>query len=59
LRWLINQRLAAARALLETGDAPIAQVGEAVGFADPATFRHHLARVVGTSPSAYRRTFRH
>jgi AraC family transcriptional activator FtrA len=59
LRWLVNQRLAAARALLETGDASIEQVGAAVGFADAATFRHHFARVVGTSPSAYRRTFRH
>jgi AraC family transcriptional activator FtrA len=59
LRWLVNQRLAAARELLETGDAPVEQVGVAVGFADAATFRHHFARVVGTSPSAYRRTFRH
>jgi AraC family transcriptional activator FtrA len=58
LRWLIGQRLAAARALLETGDASIEQVGAAVGFADPATFRHHFVRVVGTAPSAYRRTFR-
>jgi AraC family transcriptional regulator, transcriptional activator FtrA len=58
LRWLVNQRLAAARALLETGDASIEQVGAAVGFADPATFRHHFTRAVGTSPSAYRKTFR-
>jgi AraC family transcriptional activator FtrA len=58
LRWLVNQRLAAARALLETGDASIEQVGAAVGFADPATFRHHFTRTVGTSPSAYRKTFR-
>jgi len=58
LRWLVNQRLAAARELLETGDASIEQVGAAVGFADPATFRHHFTRSVGTSPSAYRRTFR-
>jgi AraC family transcriptional activator FtrA len=58
LRWLVNQRLAAARELLETDDAPIEQIGAAVGFADPATFRHHFARVVGTSPSAYRKTFR-
>ncbi|MGH3397513.1 MAG: helix-turn-helix domain-containing protein [Streptosporangiaceae bacterium] len=58
MRWLIGQRLTAARALLETGDASIEQVGAAVGFADPATFRHHFARVVGTAPSAYRRTFR-
>lgn len=58
LRWLVNQRLAAARALLETGDAPIEQVGAAVGFADSATFRHHFTRAVGTAPSVYRRTFR-
>lgn len=58
LRWLVNQRLAAARAMLETGDAPIEQVGVAVGFADAATFRHHFTRAVGTAPSAYRRTFR-
>lgn len=58
LRWLVNQRLAAARALLETGNASIEQVGAAVGFADPATFRHHFSRAVGTSPSAYRKTFR-
>lgn len=58
LRWLVHQRLAAARELLETGDASIEQVGASVGFADPATFRHHFTRAVGTSPSAYRRTFR-
>lgn len=58
LRWLVNQRLAAARELLETGDAPIEQVGAAVGFADAATFRHHFTRAVGTAPSAYRRAFR-
>ncbi|MBR7832748.1 transcriptional regulator FtrA [Actinospica durhamensis] len=58
LRWLVNQRLAAARAMLETGDGSIEQVGAAVGFADPATFRHHFTRAVGTAPSAYRRTFR-
>jgi AraC family transcriptional activator FtrA len=58
LRWLVTQRIAAARPLLETTDAPVEEVGAAVGFADAATFRHHFARAVGTSPSAYRRTFR-
>jgi AraC family transcriptional activator FtrA len=58
LRWLITQRIAAARPLLESTDAPVEQVGAAVGFADSATFRHHFARALGTSPSAYRRTFR-
>jgi AraC family transcriptional activator FtrA len=58
LRWLVAQRIAAAKPLLESTDAPVEEVGAAVGFADAATFRHHFARAVGTSPSAYRRTFR-
>ncbi len=58
LRWLVAQRIAAARPLLESTNAPVEEVGAAVGFADAATFRHHFARSVGTSPSAYRRTFR-
>ena len=58
LRWLVAQRIAAARPLLESTNAPVEEVGAAVGFADAATFRHHFARAVGTSPSAYRRTFR-
>ena len=59
LRWLVTQRLAAARALLETSNAPIEQVAAAAGFADPSTFRHHFTRATGTSPSTYRKTFRH
>jgi AraC family transcriptional activator FtrA len=58
LRWLISQRIAAARALLETVDAPIEEIGAAVGLGDPAGFRRHFGRVVGASPSAYRRAFR-
>jgi AraC family transcriptional regulator, transcriptional activator FtrA len=58
LRWVLSQRVAAARPLLETGDTPVEGVGTAVGFADPATFRHHFRRLVGTSPAAYRRAFR-
>jgi AraC family transcriptional activator FtrA len=37
---------------------PIEEVGAAVGFESPVTFRHHFARAMQTSPSAYRRTFR-
>ena len=58
LRWLLSQRIAAARPLLETADTPVELVGAAVGFADPASFRHHFRRLVGTSPAAYRRAFR-
>jgi AraC family transcriptional activator FtrA len=54
LRWLLAQRIAAGRELLETTDAPVERVGETVGFGDPASFRHHFRRAVGTAPSAYR-----
>ncbi len=56
-KWLIAQRIQAALAMLETGDAPIEEIATAAGFATPVTFRHHFARAVRTSPSAYRRTF--
>jgi AraC family transcriptional regulator, transcriptional activator FtrA len=58
IRWLINQRVQASLALLETTDAPIEAVAAAVGFETPATYRHHFAQAVQTSPSAYRRAFR-
>lgn len=58
LRWVIGQRVLAALPLLEEGTAPIEEIGAAVGFESPATFRHHFVRAMKTSPSAYRRTFR-
>lgn len=57
-KWLIAQRIQAALAMLETGDAPVEEIALAAGFATPVTFRHHFARSLKTSPSAYRRTFR-
>ncbi|WP_121432802.1 helix-turn-helix domain-containing protein [Actinomadura pelletieri] len=57
LRWVIAQRIMAALPLLEEGGIPIEQVGAAVGFESPVTFRHHFVRAMKTSPSAYRRTF--
>jgi AraC family transcriptional activator FtrA len=58
LRWLLVQRVAAAQRLLETSDLPIDRVAEACGLGTPANLRLHFGRVVGTSPSAYRRAFR-
>ncbi|WP_033423935.1 helix-turn-helix domain-containing protein [Actinomadura flavalba] len=58
VRWLITQRIMASLPLLEDGTLPVETVGARVGFDSPATFRHHFARVMRTSPSAYRRTFR-
>lgn len=57
LRWVIGQRVLAALPLLEEGATPVEEIGAAVGFESPATFRHHFARAMKTSPSAYRRTF--
>jgi AraC family transcriptional activator FtrA len=58
IRWLIEHRVQASLALLETSDASIEAIASAVGFATAATFRHHFTRLMRTSPSAYRRAFR-
>ncbi|MFI6816566.1 helix-turn-helix domain-containing protein [Nonomuraea sp. NPDC050328] len=57
LRWVVSQRVAAALPLLERGGVPVEEVGAAVGFDSPVTFRHHFGRLMRTSPSAYRRAF--
>lgn len=59
IRWLVDQRIRAGLPLLEGSDLPVEKVGAAVGFDSPATFRHHFHRVMGTSPTAYRRAFAH
>jgi AraC family transcriptional activator FtrA len=58
LRWVITQRVMASLPLLESATMPVEQIGAAVGFESPATFRHHFTRAMKISPSAYRRTFR-
>ena len=58
IRWLIAQRVQASLPLLERGDTPVEQVAATVGFATAVTFRHHFAKTMRTSPSAYRRAFR-
>ncbi|GAA0455072.1 GlxA family transcriptional regulator [Streptomyces stramineus] len=57
-RWLIQQRVARARELLESSDLPIEQIAGRVGFATPASLRQHLHAAIGVSPQTYRRTFR-
>lgn len=57
-RWLIQQRVLAARHLLETSDLPVDQVAGQAGFATAASLRQHLHDAIGVSPLAYRRTFR-
>lgn len=57
--WLTHQRVLMARRMLEQGDDPIDTVAERCGFGTGAMLRHHFGRIVGVSPAAYRRTFRH
>src|SRR5438309_980080 len=58
LRWLLVQRVAAAQRLLETADLTVDHVAQACGLGTAANLRLHFGRVVGTSPTAYRKAFR-
>ena len=58
LRWLAGQRLAFARQLLESTDAPIDRVAADAGFGTPASLRQHLRASIGVAPGTYRRTYR-
>jgi transcriptional regulator GlxA family with amidase domain len=55
--WLIAQRVAHARHLLEVTDLPVDRVAADAGLGTAASLRAHLAATVGVSPLAYRRRF--
>lgn len=57
-QWLQAQRLARAQRLLETTDAPLEAVAAGAGFGSAGSLRQHFGAALGTSPAAYRRTFR-
>lgn len=57
-RWLLTQRITAARALLEETDLPIESIATRVGLGSATNLRRRFHNVVGTTPAAYRRTFR-
>ena len=57
-QWLLGQRVLLAARLLETTDEPVELVAQRCGMGSAANLRVHFSRVVGTSPLAYRRTFR-
>lgn len=53
-RYLMERRVARARALLKSGGVPLSQVADACGFASQAHFTSAFKRAVGTTPGAYR-----
>jgi AraC family transcriptional activator FtrA len=57
LQWLLTQRVARARMLLETTDLSVERIAQLCGFGTAAGLRTHFARVVGTSPTQYRSRF--
>jgi transcriptional regulator GlxA family with amidase domain len=56
--WLMHQRVLLARRLLEETDLGVESIAARAGFGDAAMLRHHFTRRVGTTPHAYRTTFR-
>ena len=57
VQWVLRQRVLHAQRLLETTDLPVDRVAERCGFGTATALRAHFRRVVGTTPTAYRRTF--
>jgi transcriptional regulator GlxA family with amidase domain len=56
--WLNSQRVLRAQELLETTDLNIDEIAREAGFGHSVLLRHHFAKVLDTSPQAYRRSFR-
>lgn len=56
-KWVLRERLAVARELLETTQLGIEQVANRAGFGSADLLRKHFARQLETSPSRYREAF--
>jgi transcriptional regulator GlxA family with amidase domain len=57
-RWMLQQRVAHARLLLESTDLAVDAVARRSGLGSATALRQHLHAAIGVAPSAYRRTFR-
>ncbi|MCP2318236.1 transcriptional regulator, AraC family with amidase-like domain [Nocardia amikacinitolerans] len=57
VKWLTNQRVLYAKHLLEDTEQGLEQVAARAGFGSGALLRHHFQRLVGISPTEYRRRF--
>jgi transcriptional regulator GlxA family with amidase domain len=52
-------RIDKAREMLEINDEAVDHIGREVGYEDPASFRRIFKRMIGMTPSIYRRKFSH
>jgi transcriptional regulator GlxA family with amidase domain len=57
LKWLLAQRVDAARAALESTDASVDEIAATCGFGTAANLRKHFHRLLATTPTAYRHAF--
>lgn len=57
-QWLLAQRIAAARELLESSELPVDAVARRVGLSSATNLRRRFLAALGTTPGAYRRSFR-
>lgn len=58
LQWLLRQRILHAQRMLESTDLPVELIANRCGFGSATALRVHFRRSTGTTPVAYRRTFR-
>ena len=56
-KWLTQQRILAARSLLEESDLGVEQIATRVGFNSAVVLREHFRREIGLAPVDYRRRF--
>lgn len=56
-KWLLSERLAKARELLEQSSLSVEIIAETTGFGTAATLRHHFRQQLATTPTAYREMF--
>ena len=54
-QYLLNLRMEKACAMLKINDLPVAAVARSVGYNDPLLFSRMFSKVIGSSPSDYRR----
>jgi transcriptional regulator GlxA family with amidase domain len=57
MQWVMRARIDMARELLERSERGIEQIAADVGLGTGANLRAHFQRLLGTTPSEYRRTF--
>jgi transcriptional regulator GlxA family with amidase domain len=57
MQWVLRARVDAARELLELTELDVERIAAEVGLGTGSNLRQHFRRVLGTTPSEYRRTF--